>query len=137
MENQIKELDDFIKYQLLSNHWKPPKGYVFPCSLHMKNGKQEKRRINYDLMSKFPWLVFSEKMEGLFCIFCTLFISGFNVGGQKTVAPQKFVTIPLRNYSKLTGKDGHLTKHQTHLYHVQAEQKGKYSVQPFLIILSR
>lgn len=80
--------------------------------------------MNYDLMTKFPWLVLSEKKEGFFCIYCALFVSGFNVGGQKTVAPQKFVTHPLQNYSKLTGKDGHLIKHQTHLYHLQAEQKG-------------
>lgn len=126
MENKIKDLDDFTKCQLLSNHWKPSKEYVFPYSLHIKKGKEEKRRINYELMTKFSWLVFSEKKEGLFCIYCALFMSGFNVGGQKTVAPQKFVTLPLKNYSKLTGKDGHLVRHQSNLYHIQAEQRGKF-----------
>lgn len=121
-----------MQTQLLLNHWKPTKEYVFPYSLHMKKGKEEKRKINHDLLNKYPWLVFSEKMQGLFCIFCALFMSGFHVGGQKTVVPQKLVTLPLQNYSKLTGKDGHLTKHQTHLYHAQAEQKGKFSDKLFL-----
>lgn len=126
VENKIKGIDDFTKYQLLSNHWQPPKEYVFPYSLHTKKGKEEKRRINYELMKKFKWLVFSEKKKGLFCISCALFMSDFKVGGQKTVVPQKFVIHPLQNYSKLTGKDGDLIKHQTHLYHIQAEQKGEF-----------
>jgi len=34
-----RETDDFTKYQLLENHWKPLSGFSFPFSVHKKRAE--------------------------------------------------------------------------------------------------
>ena len=44
--NEKKNISDFRMKELLENHFKPPAGFQFPYSEHLKNGKLEKRYIN-------------------------------------------------------------------------------------------
>ena len=67
--------DDVILFQLLTNHWKPPIGYNFPFSEHNKGGKCEKRYLKRTHLEEFPWLVFSDVQQGLFCLYCPYFAS--------------------------------------------------------------
>lgn len=43
-----KMLDDFTKEQLILNHWRPPRDYIFPCSVVKK--KTEKK-VTGDLLT--------------------------------------------------------------------------------------
>lgn len=36
-----KMLDDFTKEQLILNHWRPPRDYIFPCSVVKKKRKRK------------------------------------------------------------------------------------------------
>lgn len=62
----ISSVSDMKKYQLLNEHWQPPKNYSFPFSLH---GQNEKRYFNRKYLDQYHWLVFSDKDKGL-CIIC-------------------------------------------------------------------
>lgn len=124
--SDLKTVDDFTRYQILTNHWIPDKNYTFPFSSHMKRGREEKRRANHGHLEKHKWLVISKSKQGLFCKFCALFLSDTLVGGQKTILPRKLVTEPLVNFAKLTGVEGDLHKHEITNYHTQAIEKGMY-----------
>lgn len=123
---EINEIDDFTKYQLLTNHWVPDKNYSFPFSLHIKRGREEKRRVNHGHLENYEWLVFSKEKGGLFCKYCALFLTNHFVGGQKNMVIRRLVTEPLNKFAKLSGKDGDLNNHQMTIYHSQAVEKGKF-----------
>lgn len=116
-----KSTDDLTKEQLLINHWKPSKDYVFPCMAVKKNGKDSFRRPSHDLFNQFQWLVFSESQKGLFCVYCALFASTA-AGG---VTLRNLVSKPVTDYKHLLGKDGYLTTHSQNAYHCMAMEKGK------------
>ena len=117
---RIDEIDDFTRYSILENHWKPPKGFSFPFSIHNKQGGQEKRYVNQSHLDKYPWLVFSRSTSGLFCKFCPLFVPG-NAGGlNRSIPLQQLVTRPLKSFAKLLGKTGDLEKHSHSQYHIDA-----------------
>lgn len=124
----MEKLDDFTRYNLLNNPWTPPPGYNFPVSLHAKrHGEQERserRSVQVSHFTNYPWLVFSEEKQGLFCKFCAVFCYSKLSGGQKTVPLKKLVTEPLQKYAKLSGKDGDLEKHRANKYHRDAEIDG-------------
>lgn len=124
----LKNIDDFTRYHILTNHWTPDKNYVFPYSSHMKRGREEKRRPNVGHFERHVWLVFSKFKQGLFCKYCALFFSQTLIGGQKTVFPGKLVTKPLINFAKLSGIEGDLHKHEITSYHNSAIEKGKFYI---------
>ncbi|CAG9823934.1 unnamed protein product [Phaedon cochleariae] len=61
-------ISDDIKYKLLTAPTKPEKGYVFPTSEHNKRGRVERRQVHDNHFEQYPWLVFSQVKQGLFCI---------------------------------------------------------------------
>ena len=71
-------LTDAERYDLLKNHWKPDKSFEFPCS---QEGSS-KRKFNFNLLTRFPWLAYSKFVDGCFCVPCLLFgmRSGHNSG---------------------------------------------------------
>ncbi|KAE9536596.1 hypothetical protein AGLY_006998 [Aphis glycines] len=54
------------KYKILKNRWIPNEFYKFPIS----GTRKLKSQRNWLL--EFPWLSYSEKLDGAFCVFCFL-----------------------------------------------------------------
>ncbi|CAH1100927.1 unnamed protein product [Psylliodes chrysocephalus] len=119
-----KHLDDYTKYQLLSNHWQPKDDYKFPYSSHLIKGKEVKRYFGHKYLSKYPWLVFSPAKQGLFCKYCPFFATGGVGRGQKAVPLQKLVTKPLINFKDIAGQNGDLETHANYIYHKRAAEQG-------------
>lgn len=113
-------IDDFTKCALLEKHWVPPPGYIYPFSIHIRQGKEIKRNVLPVHLQNNHWLVLSDCMKGLFCKYCVLFAPNTS----NNVTLQTFVKKPLKNFSKLTGKDGDLKTHGNHKYRKFAVQSG-------------
>lgn len=118
--DRINTINEFTRFQLLTNHWTPENNYIFPYSSHIKRGREEKRRPNHGHLQKFEWLLFSKEKQGIFCKYCAIFTLQSLVGRQKTVKPKKLVSEPVINFAKLTGVDGVLQQHQMTSYHSEA-----------------
>lgn len=116
----IKHIDDHTKHALLTNHWAPPKDYKFPFSIQIRQGKEKKRTISFSHLNIFHWLVVSDVSKGLFCKFCFLFAPET----ANNVTLKALVRQPLTKFSKLTGKDGYLTVHNNHQYHINSVVSG-------------
>ena len=116
--------DDDTLYQLLTNHWKPPNGFQFPFSNHLKGGKNERRYLNRAHLERFPWTVLSLHAKGLFCLYCPFFSPGTDAI-QRQVQPEKLVKKPLTVFAKLLGKHGDLQLHGESYYHVAAVERAK------------
>ncbi|XP_028419093.1 52 kDa repressor of the inhibitor of the protein kinase-like, partial [Dendronephthya gigantea] len=58
-------LTDTQKYEVLCNVWVPSTNFPFP----LVNG----RKFRLDWIKLFPWLTYSQKLNGAFCINCVLF----------------------------------------------------------------
>ncbi|CAH1111665.1 unnamed protein product [Psylliodes chrysocephalus] len=101
---EMKNIDDFTRYQVLKNHWTPDKSYVFPYSSHMKRGREEKRRVNHGHFEKHSWLAL--------------------VRGQRLYCSEKLVTEPIIHFTKLSGIEGDLHRHQITSHHNSAIKKG-------------
>ncbi|XP_050508949.1 52 kDa repressor of the inhibitor of the protein kinase-like [Diabrotica virgifera virgifera] len=127
----ISSSNDHSKYIILTQHWTPEKTYQFPTSSHIKRGREELRRVNHGHFEKYPWLVFSEFKQGLFCKYCAVFCHGKKAGGQNTVPLRKLVSEPLNKYAKLSGKDGDLESHNSNEYHKKAELDSKNYIKIF------
>jgi len=54
-------INDAKKYELLKNPWTPPKNYQFPIE------QQRWLTFQLDWLNRFPWLVYSEKVQGALC----------------------------------------------------------------------
>ena len=126
--NGLVSVDDFTKCQILLNPWQPPKDYQFPFSEHKKKGKLEKRYLNASHLAgeyASSWVVFSPKLQGLYCKYCPFFVASQCGGSRKTVPLKKFVTQPVTMFAKLLGEDGDFKTHCTNQYHIDAVAAGK------------
>jgi len=110
------EISDFAKYSILKR-CNVPKDFTYPFSLHFKQGKQEKRFLRPNHFEKYSWLEYSHVKSGLFCKYCVIFLVSTKGGRRNTEQLKNLVTQPLKNFAKLTGKDGYLDKHNNNLYH--------------------
>ncbi|XP_050505348.1 52 kDa repressor of the inhibitor of the protein kinase-like [Diabrotica virgifera virgifera] len=113
--------DDYTKYLLLEEHWKPPSNYVYPYS---ENSKGVKRYLSKTHLENHTWLVLSESKKGLFCKYCALFAQE-KAGHNKGVKLGRLVIEPLTRFKDLTGKDGDLQTHERSLYHKTCVEMGK------------
>lgn len=91
---------DLTKY-----HWKGHSDYRYPSSIHQKPGLEERRSVQAVHFEKYPWLVYSQSKESLFCKVCAIFIGSSHVRKYKTQPAKCLVTEPIQKYSKHTGKD--------------------------------
>jgi len=114
-------LDPYIKYSILRNHWIPPPNYEYPWSEHIRAGGTKKRKPSKKHLDNYTWLVLSDVCKGLFCKYCFLF-APTNVSN---VELKTLVKKPLLNFSKLTGKNGYLEVHNRNKYHRDALQSGQ------------
>lgn len=63
-----KHISDDVKYDLLMNHFKPTETYDFKADA---NGR---RSFRYPWLLQYsPWLAYSSKLKGSFCVYCSLF----------------------------------------------------------------
>ncbi|KAL4148597.1 hypothetical protein QTP88_002786 [Uroleucon formosanum] len=70
--------------------------------------------------------VISKSMNGLFCVYCSVFNHSNTGTGSKNTMPLKcLVTEPLTKFAKLLGKDSYLETHSRNIYHKNAVQDGK------------
>lgn len=126
-----KQSDKFTKFNLITNHWKPPKDYEFPYSTHIKCGKEVKRYLGQNHLDSRHWLELSKARNGLYCKYCVLFAQEYS-GHNKGVFLKSFVTKPVTSFAKLLGKDGLLQTHETNIYHQHSVEAGKYFVKSYL-----
>lgn len=50
-------VNNSIKQQLLLNPWISPENYIFPYSVHNKQGKEEKRYAGHKYLDSFNWFI--------------------------------------------------------------------------------
>ena len=73
------------KYNLLVNHFKPGADYSFPKST-------SGRAFQYRWLIQFPWLAYSKKENGGFCLPCVLFASSGYHGSDPGVLVSRLLT---------------------------------------------
>jgi len=111
---------DYIKAKLLEMNNIPPNEFVYPFSIHLKKGKEEKRYLKKSHFENCSWLLYSPSKDGLFCKYCVLFaVKG---GRDKNVTLNKFVNSPLTKFAKIMSVDGDFSVHSNNLYHKSAVQ---------------
>lgn len=64
---------DHVKARFLESPNVPDNNFLYPFSLHNKQGKQEKRYLKRDHFFQYKWLVYSQKKGGVFCKYCVFF----------------------------------------------------------------
>ena len=92
------------KYDLLTSCFKPTASYSFP--------KTAGRSFQYQWLTQFPWLVYSRKENGGFCLPCLIFASGY-----RGTDPGVLVSRPLIAFAKALEL---LRKHADKHYHKDA-----------------
>jgi len=65
----VKSLDTEHLYHLLRNHRVPSEHFTFPSCFLAGNNRSFQRKW----LTEFPWLVYSEHLDGSFCLPCCLF----------------------------------------------------------------
>ena len=88
----MQTLSAVEKYNLLPNHKMPRADQVFPPTC-IRGRNQAFRPI---WLSEHPWMVYSEQVDGVFCISCGIFVAKVSKG--------KFVWKPFRDWNKKGAK---------------------------------
>ena len=89
-------LTDEQKYHALCNIWVPSSTYAFPLD-------KDKRKFRFEWFKLFPWLAYSQKEDGAFCINCVLFGSQCK-GEHNTSKLQRLFTSPLKAWKVASSK---------------------------------
>ena len=84
------DIPDVDKYELLTNHFKPGVDYTFP---KIANGRSFQLRW----LNMYPWLVYSQQVNGGFCLPCVLFAAKC---GYHSSEPGLLVQRPLTKFGK-------------------------------------
>ena len=102
---QSRELSTSDKHQILKTQLNPEVGYLFPKGSVGHSFQQQWLR-------QFPWLVYSQKESGGYCLPCVL----FSTGSYHSSEPGMLVTRPMTNFKKAleslrkhSGKEHHLS----------------------------
>ena len=64
-----KSVEDSLKFQILKEDWSPKPGTSFPLSQF----GPKKRSFQRQWLAEYPGLVYSQKTDGILCIFCSMF----------------------------------------------------------------
>lgn len=89
-------LSDNDRYEWLTNPWTPSPEFMFPLNVEGK----KKRSFQASWLKKYPWLVYSQKLNGGLCKACILF--GRGEGGKSDGKLGKLVLEPLTTFKKAT-----------------------------------
>lgn len=113
----VKYLTDHEKYKILKNHFKPSLDYSFPKKfLHSCN-----RMCKLEYLSEC--FVYSEQEDGVFCLYCALFVSD-----EKRLSLGGFVN---KGYSQWHNIQEKKSRHQSNPYHEQAFQHAVGLIERF------
>ncbi len=85
----INGLSDALKHSLLTEHFRPSSEYIF--GQRYLHGYY--RSYSQKFVKTYPWLVYSPHLDGVFCMYCSLFSPSNLTLGQ-------FVNKPLINWHK-------------------------------------
>ncbi len=91
------------KYRILKTQLNPEVDYTFPKG-------SDGRLFQHQWLQQFPWLVYSRKENGGYCLPCVL----FSIGGYHSSEPGILVTRPLKNFKKAMDS---LRKHSSKEHH--------------------
>ena len=97
------------KYELMKNHRKPGTNHVFPTQ-YLGGCNRSFRQV---WLTEHLWMVYSELVDGAFCIACAIF-SAHPLG-------DKFVIQPFRVWNKKSEK---VKEHERCLYHQSAMEQA-------------
>lgn len=109
--NAISNLSDQEKYKLLKRHFIPPPSYTFRPRLQYGISRKCPKEFN----RSYPWLVYSDNLDGVFCIHCALF-------AKDRLQLNEIVNAPFNNWSKFKRK---MDTHGKALYHRDALDDSK------------
>ena len=65
-------INDELKYKILTEHWNPPMGFIFP-NIARAGSQTRYLRFQSTWLVKNKWLVYSRTKQGGFCKYCPLF----------------------------------------------------------------
>lgn len=80
---------DQVSRSLIDKIWKPSENFLFPAQ------ETSKRRFKYHWLLRYPWLAYSKRFDGAFCICCTLF-------GKSS--DQQLCQVPFRDWKNAMSK---------------------------------
>lgn len=106
----VRKLDDSIRYRLLKCHHRPES---FPVTL--QDGCNRSFKPSY--FTGRPWLAFSDKLGGSFCIPCVLFADS-----QKRLLAEALVNRPFKRMARFTSV---IKSHADKAYHKDAVVSSK------------
>ena len=112
----LKSLSSFQKYNLLINHKKPHKHQQFPTT-YIGGCNRSFRQVWLD---EHPWMVYSESVDGVFCIYYALFSSDSPRG--------RFVSQPFRLWNKKGQKAKEYEKRTYHKHALDKAHSFKHSL---------
>ena len=104
LESAIHSLTDAEKYQYLTEHFKPFRGYPFPSTYMNKCN----RLFQHKWLTKYSWLVYSPKLDGGSCLPCFLFST--NRCGKGVLVNSTFI-----RWTRVTEVLGNHAMHEYHL----------------------
>lgn len=108
---QKDKIPDAEKYSAFNNIWKPEPTFAFPVS--MEAGKN--RSFLYSWLQKFPWLAYSESLDGALCKICVFF---GNANSSKNAG--KLDKLFKSSYTYWTGARYKFTTHEKSQIHQNA-----------------
>ena len=98
----IHKMSENQLFDLVQNVWTPEKEYDFPLSTE---GKKQ-RKFQYNWLEAYPWLTYSQYLDGCFCLPCLLFGSRSGHNSSKVI---RLVKEPLSYWTSATTR---LKEHQ-------------------------
>ncbi len=111
---EVQSFSSGEKYSLLKNHSKPSHQFAFPTTF--TGGCN--RSFRYSWLDDHPWMVYSTKVDGAFCLPCVLFSTG-RINGQ-------LVTRPFHAWQKKSEK---CREHERCQYHQVALSQADQLIQ--------
>ncbi len=118
-------MDDTQRFKYLTSHSTPLISDVLHSHQVTKQGKSWKVSFQLQWLQKFPWLSYSNVLEGGICRHCVLFPEKPNRGGSQGAKPGVLVLSAYqRPYTKALGKDGILVCHERSLMHRHATESA-------------
>ena len=108
--------------------WKPSPDFKYPFSERRDGQRRKKMYLGpqhltddpHNKEKRFSCFEYSQLLGGILCRHCVLFGGPSRTAGGVPLG--RLVTQPLTNYSRLTGREGYLTKHLKKDFQDQAKQ---------------
>ena len=93
VHTDLSKLSDFELRDKINNVFQPDANYKFPVTQFGR--KSEKRSFKFAWLKEFPWLRYSPKQDGAYCIACVFFNNKVKTSNTKD---SNLVTTPFRHW---------------------------------------